>query len=104
MTLSDALAVATRGGAQVPGRPGIGHQAPGMCADLALCDLRTPTLVGGAVHGPVRALVICTSPQAADTLVNWKVVVRQRRLTTIEIKPSVERRNQLAKQLAQTLV
>ena len=104
MTQSDALTVATRGGAQVLGRPDIGHQAPGMCADLALCDLRTLTFADGAVHDPVRALLICASPQAADTLVNGKVVAREGWLTTIEIEPSVERHNQLAKRLAQTPV
>ena len=75
MTVRDALALATRGGAQVLGRPDIGHLAPGMCADLALFDLRTLGFAGGAVHDPVGALLLCASPQAAWTVVNGRVVV-----------------------------
>jgi len=59
MTARDALALATRGGAQVLGRPDIGHLAPGLCADLALFDLRTLAFAGGAVHDPLAALLLC---------------------------------------------
>ena len=100
MTVRDALALATRGGAQVLGRPDIGHLAPGMCADLALFDLRTLGFAGGAVHDPVGALLLCASPQAAWTVVNGRVVVREGRLATLELEPLVERHNQLARKLA----
>jgi cytosine/adenosine deaminase-related metal-dependent hydrolase len=101
MTALDVLAVATRGGAQVLGRPDIGHLAVGMCADLALFDLRTLGFAGGAVHDPVGALLLCTSPQAAYTVVNGRVVVRQGQLTTVDLGPLLERHNRLAVQLAQ---
>ena len=101
MTARDALTVATRGGARVLGRTDIGHLAPGMCADLALFDLRTLAFAGGAVHDPVGALLLCASPQAAYTVVNGSVVVREGRLTTLELEPLVERHNQLAVQLAE---
>jgi 8-oxoguanine deaminase len=100
MTVRDALALATRGGAQVLGRPDIGHLAPGMCADLALFDLRTLGFAGGAVHDPVGALLLCASPQAAWTVVNGRVVVREGRLATLELEPLVERHNRLARKLA----
>jgi cytosine/adenosine deaminase-related metal-dependent hydrolase len=100
MTARDALRVATRGGAQVLGRPDIGHLAVGMCADLALFDLRTLAFAGGAVHDPVGALLLCASPQAAYTVVNGRVVVRQGQLTTLELGPLIERHNVLARQLA----
>ena len=102
MTVRDALSMATRGGAQVLGRTDIGHLAPGMCADLALFDLRTLAFAGGAVHDPVGALLLCASPQAAYTVVNGSVVVREGRLTTLELEPLVERHNRLAVQLAGT--
>ena len=101
MTVRDALMVATRGGAQVLGRTDIGHLAPGMCADLALFDLRTLAFAGGAVHDPLGALLLCASPQAAYTVVNGKVVVQEGRLTTLELEPLVERHNRLAVQLAE---
>ena len=100
MTVRDALSMATGGGARVLGRTDIGHLAPGMCADLALFDLRSLAFAGGAVHDPVGALLLCASPQAAYTVVNGKVVVKQGRLTTLEIEPLLERHNQLALQLA----
>ena len=100
MTARDALALATRGGAQVLGRPDIGHLAPGLCADLALFDLRTLAFAGGAVHDPGGALLLCASPQAAYTIVNGRVVVREGQLTTVDLGPLVERHNRLAVALA----
>ena len=99
MTARDALALATRGGAQVLGRSDIGHLAIGMCADLALFDLDTLAFAGGAVHDPVGALLLCASPQAAYTVVNGRVLVRQGRLTTVDLGPLIERHNALALQL-----
>ena len=100
MSPRDALALATRGGAQALGRADIGHLAAGMCADLALFDLRTLGLAGGAVHDPVGALLLCASPAAAWTIVNGRVVVREGQLATLDLGPLLERHNQLARQLA----
>lgn len=100
MTARDALALATRGGAQVLGRTDIGQLAPGMCADLALFDLNTLAFAGAAVHDPLAALLLCASPQAAYTVVNGRVVVRQGQLATLELAPLIERHNRLALQLA----
>ncbi len=100
MTARDALALATRGGAQVLGRPDIGHLAPGMCADVALFDLRSAAFAGGAVHDPVASLLLCASPQAAWTVVNGRVVVREGRLATVDLGPLVERHNAFACRLA----
>jgi len=100
MTPRDALAMATRGGAVVLGRSDIGHLAVGMCADMALFDINTLGFSGGAVHDPVGALLLCASPQAAYTIVNGRVVVRQGQLTTLELGPLIERHNTLAMQLA----
>ncbi|MDZ4282854.1 MAG: 8-oxoguanine deaminase [Hydrogenophaga sp.] len=103
MTARDALQMATRGGAQVLGRSDVGHLAPGMCADLALFDLRTLGFAGGAVHDPVASLLLCASAQAAYTVVNGRVVVRQGQLTTLDLGPLLERHNRLALQLAQAV-
>ena len=103
MGARDALALATRGGAQLLGRTDIGHLAQGMCADLALFNLGTLGFAGAAVHDPLGALVLCASPQAACTVVNGRVVVRDGQLATIDPGPLVERHNRLALQLAQCL-
>ena len=102
MTARDVLALATRGGAQVLGRADIGHIAVGMCADLALFDLNTLGFAGGAVHDPVGALMLCSSPQADYTIVNGRIVVRQGQLTTLDLGPVIEQHNRLAMQLAAT--
>jgi cytosine/adenosine deaminase-related metal-dependent hydrolase len=99
MTARDALELATRGGAKVLGRTDIGHLAPGMCADLALFDLRTLSFAGGAVHDPVGALLLCASPQAACTIVNGRVLVREGQLASFELAPVVERHDRLALEL-----
>ena len=99
MTARDALRVATRGGAQVLGRSDIGQLAPGMCADLALFDRGTLGQAGGAVHDPVASLLLCASAQAAYTVVNGRVVVRQGQLATLDAGPLVERHNRLAREL-----
>jgi len=99
MTARDVLALATRGGARVLGRSDIGQLAPGMAADLALYDLRTPALAGGAVHDAVGALLLCGSARAAYTIVNGRVVVREGQLATVDLGPLVERHNRLAREL-----
>ena len=71
-----------------------------MCADLALFDMRTLGFAGGAVHDPVGALLLCASPQAAWTVVNGRVVVREGQLATLDLGPLLERHNRLARQLA----
>ena len=101
MTARDVLHMATRGGAQVLGRTDIGHLAPGMCADLALFDLRTLGFAGAAVHDPVGSLMLCASPPAAYTVINGKVVMRDGQLATVELEPLLVRHNALAVQLAQ---
>ena len=101
MTAREALAVATRGGAEVLGRDDIGHLAPGMAADLALFDVRGLDHAGAAVHDPLAALLLCAPAPAAYTVVNGRVVVDQGQLATVELGVLVERHNHLAGQLVQ---
>ena len=103
MTARDVLKIATRGGAAVLGRSDIGHLAPGMCADLALFDLRTLGFAGGAVHDPVGSLMLCASAHAAFTVVNGRVVVRDGHLATVELQALLEQHNRLAVELAQAV-
>jgi cytosine/adenosine deaminase-related metal-dependent hydrolase len=100
MTARNALDIATRGGAWVLGRDDIGHLSVGMAADLAIFDTRTLGFAGGALHDPLGALLLCASTQAAYTIVNGRIVVRQGQLTTVDLGPLVERHNRLAGVLA----
>jgi 8-oxoguanine deaminase len=99
MTPRDALRLATRGGAEVLGRQDIGQIAPGYCADFALYRTDTLALAGGAVHDPVGALLLCSSGQANMTIVHGEVLVREGRLTRMDIEPLIERHNALARAL-----
>lgn len=98
MTAREALEIATLGGAKVLNRDDIGALAPGMAADLAAFDLRHVGLAG-ALHDPLAALVFCNPGQAAYSVINGKVVVREGRLTTIDLPAVIERHNRLAGQL-----
>ena len=100
MKARDALALATRGGAEVLGRADIGSLAVGQCADLAVFDLGSLDFAGGAVHDPVGALLLCAPAKARHTVVNGRVVVRDGQLTTVDLPPLIERHNRLALQLA----
>ncbi len=99
MTARHALEIATRGGAKVLGRDDIGHLAPGMAADLVLWRLDGLAMAGGAVHDPLAALLLCASPQADWVLVDGQVLLHEGQLTTLDLRPLIERHNRLAVEL-----
>ena len=100
MTAREALEIATVGGARVLGRDDIGVLAPGMAADFVAFDTRGIGMAG-ALHDPVAALVFCNPGQAAYSVVNGRVVVREGRLATLDLPSLVTRHNALARQLAE---
>jgi cytosine/adenosine deaminase-related metal-dependent hydrolase len=102
MTPRDAIRLATRGGAEVLGRAHeIGQIKVGYCADFAMFRTDTLSMAGGAVHDPLGALLLCASDNADYTIVNGRVIVREGRLTSVDVGFLVERHNQLAIQLAE---
>jgi cytosine/adenosine deaminase-related metal-dependent hydrolase len=98
LSARQALEIATLGGAQVLGRSDIGAIAPGMAADLAVFDL-DQLAFAGALHDPVAALAFCGPVAALHTLVNGRFVVRDGRLTTVDLAALVRRHNELAASL-----
>lgn len=100
MTAREALEIATVGGARVLGRDDIGVLAEGMAADFVAFDTRGVGMAGG-LHDPVAALVFCNPGQAAYSVVNGRVVVREGRLATLDLPSLVTRHNALARQLAE---
>ncbi|MEM7763158.1 MAG: 8-oxoguanine deaminase [Pseudomonadota bacterium] len=73
VTHHDALGWATRGGADVLGRPRLGSLRPGMAADFGIYALDALRFSG---HGdPVAALVMCGASEVRDLMVNgeWRV-------------------------------
>ncbi len=98
MSAREALEIATLGGAQVLGRDDIGALAPGMSADLVAFDLRGVTHAG-AGHDPVAALVFCHSVNAALSVIDGRVRVREGRLVDVELAPLLTRHRDLARSL-----
>jgi cytosine/adenosine deaminase-related metal-dependent hydrolase len=98
MSARGALELATLGGARVLNRDDIGALSPGMAADLAIFDLNAVGFAG-ALHDPVAALAFCAPASAAYTIVNGRIVVRQGRLTTVDLPGLIARHNALARAL-----
>ncbi len=99
LTAREVLEIATLGGARVLGRDDIGALAPGMSADFACVPLDDIGMAG-ALHDPLAALFFCHVPRMKHTVVNGRIVVRDGRLTTIDLPVHLERHNRLARQLA----
>jgi cytosine/adenosine deaminase-related metal-dependent hydrolase len=95
LSARQALAMATRGGAAVLGRDDIGYLAPGMSADFIAINLNQ-LCFAGAGHDPVAAVLFCQPPQVDVVVVNGRVVVRDGRLTTIDLPVVLERHGRLA--------
>lgn len=98
MTAREALEIATLGGAKVLNRNDIGALAPGMVADLVAFNLNH-VAYAGALHDPLAALVFCTLTHVDTSVINGRVVVKDGRITTVDLPRVLERHNQLAHQL-----
>jgi len=100
LTARQALELATRGGAAVLGRKDIGSLEPGKCADFVAYDLNKLEFAG-ALHDPVAALVFCQSVNVDWSFVQGKAVVRQGKLTGLDLPRHIEAHNRAAKRLAE---
>ena len=99
MGAREMLEIATLGGAKVLNRDDIGALAPGMAADIVTVPLNHIGMAG-ALHDPLAALLFCQVPRIAHSIVNGRVVVRDGRITTLELPLLVAKHNALATQLA----
>jgi cytosine/adenosine deaminase-related metal-dependent hydrolase len=99
MSARESLEIATLGGARVLGRDDIGALAPGMAADLVTVPL-DDIGVAGALHDPLAALLFCHVPRIRHSIIHGRVVVRDGRITTLDLPVLIERHNALARQLA----
>lgn len=102
LSAEEALWIATRGGADVLGRDDIGQLAPGKAADFIGLRLDTLGYAGGAVHDPLAATVFC-HPQNVDlSVINGRIVIQEGQLLTLDLMPTLERHNTIARRLVQT--
>lgn len=91
MPASRVLEMATRHGADILGFPECGAIVEGGPADLTWWRVDDVSYTG-AMSDPVAALLFCGRNQTADgTLVAGRFVVRDGRLTTVDLGPVMER-------------
>lgn len=99
MTATEALRLATRGGAEVLGRDDIGHLAPGMAADLIGYRLDSLALAGAAVHDPLAALVFCHPPDIDLSIIDGRVRIQDGEFVDLDLPPLIARHNAIARGL-----
>jgi 8-oxoguanine deaminase len=95
---SEALWLATRGGASVLRRDEIGQLSPGKAADFVAFDLNQPAY-SGAAHDPVNALTLCAPQQVILSVINGRIVVEDGYLRTINLAPTNARHRQISTRL-----
>jgi 8-oxoguanine deaminase len=95
----DIFNMATECGARLLGFSGIGRVEEGCAADLALFDVMGIGYAGALSDPPAALLFAGISHQAAYTIVNGRVVVREGRLTGIDESALVEKANEIAARL-----
>jgi cytosine/adenosine deaminase-related metal-dependent hydrolase len=99
LSATEALRLATRGGADALGRDDVGHLAPGMAADLIGYRIDTLPMAGAAVHDPLAALVFCQPPSVDLSLIDGVVQIEHGRFVDLDLVGLVERHNAIARAL-----
>ena len=97
MSAREALFIATRGGADVLGRPDCGQIAIGKRADLAIWDVSD---IESAGSWDKAALLLAGPTQVKHLFVEGRQIVRDGQIATLDLPRVIERQNRLAKALA----
>lgn len=97
MSAYEALEIATRGGADILGRPDCGRLAPGKRADIAIWDVSG---VASSGSWDPAALLLAGPDRVRDLFVEGRQVVRDGRMATIDMGAVTSRHQSLAQQLA----
>jgi 5-methylthioadenosine/S-adenosylhomocysteine deaminase len=101
MSATDTLRAATMGGAAVLGSSGmIGSLESGKLADMIVLDLDQPHLI--PLYNPVSHLVYAArGSDVIHSVINGRVVMRDRQLTTLDETAIVERMNRIGGEIRQ---
>jgi cytosine/adenosine deaminase-related metal-dependent hydrolase len=94
----EVLEMATLGGAAALGRQDIGALEAGRQCDFFSIGLEVPAYAG-AMADPVAALVFCAPQKAREVVVGGRIVVREGRITAMEMAPVVRAHNRCARAL-----
>ncbi|MBY6164689.1 8-oxoguanine deaminase [Pseudooceanicola nitratireducens] len=97
MSAREALEIATRGGADVLGRPDCGRIEVGARADVAIWDVSG---VESAGSWDPAALLLTGPTRVRDLFVEGRQVVRGGQVTTVDLPRVIEQANRLARALA----
>jgi len=103
MTAREALAIATRGGADVLGRSDLGSLEPGKCADFFTLDLNAVAYAGG-LSDPVAAVLFCAPTRARHTVVGGRSIVRDGEVVAVDLEPVIREHNANTARLASLAV
>lgn len=98
MSAYEALEIATRGGADVLGRPDCGRLAAGKRADVAVWDV---TGVASSGSWDPAAMLLAGPTQVKHLLVEGRQVVRDGQVVTLDLPHLLERHHRLAQRLIQ---
>jgi len=98
MSAREALEIATRGGADVLGRPECGRIAVGKRADVAIWDVSG---IESAGSWDPAALLLAGPCTVRDLFVQGRQVVRDGHVQTIDLGAQVARQNEMVKALMQ---
>ncbi|MEP1586574.1 MAG: 8-oxoguanine deaminase [Tateyamaria sp.] len=96
MSAMEALEIATRGGADVLGRPECGRIAIGARGDIAIWDVSG---VASAGSWDPAALLLAGPTTVRDLFVEGRQVVRDGHMLTFDLNKAVQRQNVLARAL-----
>ncbi len=96
MSARETLEIATRGGADVLGRPDCGRIAVGKRADIAIWDVSG---IESAGSWDPAALLLAGPTRVKHLLVEGRVVVADGEMTTVDLPGLVTHQNRLAAQL-----
>jgi cytosine/adenosine deaminase-related metal-dependent hydrolase len=100
MSAREALEIATRGGADVLGRPDCGRLAVGKRADIAVWDM---TGVASAGSWDPAALLLAGPMSVRDLFVEGRRIIRNGSVTTLNMPALLARQRKLALDLKETL-
>ena len=93
MSAREALEIATRGGADVLGRPDCGRLSVGARADIAIWDVSG---IEAAGSWDPAALLLAGPTTVRDLFVEGRAVVRDGHVVTIDLEAQIARQNSLA--------
>ena len=96
MEPGEALEIATRGGADLLGRPDCGRLAVGKRADLAIWDM---TGVEAAGSWDTAALLLAGPRTVRDLFVEGRQIVRDGQLQTVDLGGLIDRQNRMVSAL-----